>query len=118
MQMTQDLEYFMESRKAVGQRGSWFAEVDGELLPCSHKHWFQPSGEYNDPGVEEGTKIWDDFIGALKATSKTILTTDNVSPDERQFERTGYIAVFAIDDVRVEDGCLRFRFVDRLCHLK
>ena len=107
----------METRKAVGHRGSWFAKVDGELLPCAHKHWFQ-GGEYNDPGVEEGTQVWDEFIAALKATGKTILTTDNVSHDEKQFKRTGYIAVFATDHVRVEDGCLRFRFMDRLCNLK
>jgi len=28
-------------KKAIGQRGSWFAAVDDEDLPCVHAHWFK-----------------------------------------------------------------------------
>ena len=29
----------METKKAKGSRGSWFAVVDGETLPCVHEYW-------------------------------------------------------------------------------
>lgn len=104
-------------KKAVGQRGSWFATVDRDRLPCVHAHWFQ-GGWYNDPGARPGEGKWDEFIEAIRNTKKVILTNDSVSTDETAFERTRYIAVFSVDDVSVDDGALRFRFVERLHSLK
>ena len=101
-------------RKAIGKHGSWFATIDGEQLPCVHQHWFSSSLEYEDPGVEVGNPVWDEFIQELKRTGKAILTSDNPAPGSGSFKRTGYIAVWSIEDVRVEEGKLRFRFVDRL----
>jgi hypothetical protein len=99
--------------KIQGQRGSWFATAGGELLPCVHSHWFK-NGWYADPGVRPGEAQWDGFIAAIKTGKKVILTTDNVSEDDKAFERTGYVAIFRVDDVVVSDGVLKFKFVERL----
>jgi hypothetical protein len=46
----------MRRAKAKGHRGSWFAEVDGELLPCVHQHW-RRGFYYDDPYVERHANI-------------------------------------------------------------
>lgn len=97
-----------------GQRGSWFAEHQGRKLPCVHKHWMTTSGGYCDPGVRLGEGVWDEFIAAIAAGKVVILTSDEVSPGATAFKRTGYIATFRVDQVRVSDGALRFEFVERL----
>lgn len=108
----------MSKRKPIGKRGSWFATVGGELLPCVHQHWFQPGPKYEDPGVEVGNPIWDEFIEELKKTGKVIVTSDDPAPGTGAFRRTGYIAIWSIDNVRVEEGCLRFCFIERLEELQ
>jgi hypothetical protein len=85
---------------------------------CVHKNWFQRNGLYEGPRFKVSTKGRDEYICALKKTGKVILTSDKFSPEELKFERTGYIAVFSIFDVRVEAGYLRFRFVERLANLQ
>ncbi len=94
----------MKKRKAIGQRGSWFAEVDEELLPCVHQHWWK-DGRYHDPNFAARTSQWDRLIEAINEKKRVILTTD-IALEEGGFQRTGYIAVFEISDVKVgEEGC-------------
>jgi len=106
------------STKVRGQRGSWFASAGGELLPCVHAHWFKDEW-YADPGAHPGHPghpghpQWDEFIAAIKASKKVILTADNVD-EAGNFERTGYIGIFSVNDVAVSDGILTFKFVERL----
>lgn len=101
----------------AAQRGSWFASVNGEEIPCVHDFWTRrtPSRmEYADPRVNELQPQWAEFISALKTMKKVILTRDTTTDNGRTFKRRGYIAVMSIDDVEVSNGALRFRFVDRL----
>jgi hypothetical protein len=108
--------------KATGQRGSWFAEVDGESIPCGHKHWTRNtrgSMVYDDPYFSPETEAkWEPFVAALKAGKRVILTNDNVSDEGHAFERTGYIALYAIDNVEIVGENLRFRFIKRLAELE
>lgn len=101
-------------RKAKGQRGSWFATVGEERLPCVHKHWFQKGAIYKDPGCLNDSSRWREFFDALQKKGRVIMTDDEFSPDQKNFRRTGYIATFSVEDLRVSAGCLQFRFVDRL----
>jgi hypothetical protein len=104
-------------RVTDAQRGSWFASLNGEEMPCVHDFWTRrtPSRmDYADPGVNELQPQWAEFISALKAMKKVILTRDTTTDNGRTFKRRGYIAVMSIDDVEVINGALRFRFVDRL----
>ena len=110
----------LPKRKAIGQRGSWFAEVNEEPLPCVHDYWTRkrPDGlYYNDPNCDADASKWKEFIGALKEKGKVILTQDKAINDGLGFERQGYIAVFSIEDVAVDGRNLTFRFVERLINL-
>ena len=114
----------MRFAKATGTRGSWFARVDGESHPCVHKHWVQRDRSgmtYVDPGYDPERAIWGPFIEALETQKRAVLTEDQVSgTDDRNlsFSRTGYIALYAIDHVQVDENVLRFDFVERLRDLK
>jgi hypothetical protein len=112
----------MEPKKAIGSRGSWFAKVDGESLPCVHEYWWvkrDQSRRYNDHLLQSSPQN-DAFVAAIKDTRRVILTSDKPHSVDNPapFERTGYIAVWAVDDVEFDDNGLRFRFVDRVCSLK
>jgi len=112
----------MSKVEAKGSRGSWFATLpDGTSLPCVHRHW-RKGMEYDDPFAIAGDAVWDEFIDAIARVKRVILTDDEVlapTTDQRppSFRRKGYIAVFAVEDVRLEGRHLRFRFTDRLQEL-
>jgi hypothetical protein len=102
--------------KAVGHRGSWFAEVDGELLPCVHKHWWR-GRSYHDPNARPGDVKWNELIEAIRDKGRVVLTDDRVSDDETAFERSGYIAVYEVANLQVEGSHLKFDFVRRIANL-
>lgn len=106
----------MYTTKANGQRGSWFATVKGEELPCVHEHWLKRSN-YDDPSARPGIKKFDDLYNAIKEKKRVVLTKDNYLGDH-QFERTGYIAVFEVVGLEMDDNGLRFRMVRRLDELE
>lgn len=107
-------------RKAIGQRGSWFAEVDEESLPCVHDFWVKRTPEglfYIDPNYEQDIPKWRQFIDAIQEKKRVILTNDTVIDGGLGSERKGYIAVFGIEDIVIEGQTLKFRFVERLIDL-
>ncbi|MGB9151690.1 MAG: hypothetical protein WCD70_01215 [Alphaproteobacteria bacterium] len=101
--------------QAKGQRGSWFANADGENLPCVHKHWWKGKAAYYDPGIKIGEQ--DCFVNAIQEGKRVILTDDNVLNDGG-FERTKYIAVYDVDNFRVDETGLYFDFKKRIKELK
>lgn len=105
--------------QAVGERGSWFAEVNGERVPCVHEHWVTRNKNgmyYDDPGYSETGPKWPEFIRELKTLNRAVLTKDTFVPGGA-FERQGYIALFDINNVRIENDHLRFNFVARIAEL-
>ena len=112
----------METKKAKGSRGSWFAVVDGETLPCVHEYWWvrgDKTRRYNDVGLRPSPHT-DAFVDEIRNKGRVILTNDQpTSPDSpAPFTRTGYIAVWTVEDVQFDEAGLRFRFVDKLCLLR
>jgi hypothetical protein len=116
----------MDTKKAVGRQGWWFAEVDGVALPCVHKHWLKGTA-YHDPferhkGKNNDNKI-KEAVDSIVTGRKVVLTNDEATFDPSgvvtAFARKNYIAVFEVDDVQysVSDG-LRFRISERLCNLE
>jgi len=106
--------------KAVGQRGSWFAEVEGIQLPCVHDHWVNlVKGEmrYRDPNYRPDSPNWMEFVGGLTMHHRVVLTRDKVINEGEGFEREGYIAVFDIADIRENSHALEFRFTKRVAEL-
>jgi hypothetical protein len=99
-------------KKALGERGSWFATVDGERLPCVHQHWITGT-RHCDPHVRTDGK-WPNFIEAIEAGKKVIVTKDDVTT----WTRTGYVAVFRVENVVVDETGLCFDLAERLDELK
>src|SRR4051812_19909980 len=103
----------METKKAIGRQGWWFAEVDGVALPCVHKHWLKGT-TYHDPferhkGKNNDKKIME-AVDAVAARRQVVLTDDEATLDAAgtvtAFARKNYIAVFEVEDVlySVNDG--------------
>jgi hypothetical protein len=64
---------------------------------------------------------WDEFIEALKTERRAILTNDKVlGPSGRgvNFKRDGYIALYEIDNLIIDEQTLRFEFISRLADLE
>ena len=95
-------------RNPVGHPGSWFADVDGERLPCVHDYWFKGKPmRYCDPHAANDGK-WVEFIEVMKSTRRVLNTREN--EDGR---RTGYICIFNIENVRFDADGLCFDVVSR-----
>jgi hypothetical protein len=113
----------MSQIKIKGTRGSWFARAGNEILPCVHKEWFMPKDShhpyphYADAGVKVGEKQWDALIAGIKASKKVILTNDRWS-ETKNFVRTGYIAIWNVDNIVVTNGMLYFDFIKRVAEAK
>jgi len=108
--------------KAIGERGSWFARVGGERLPCVHKHWVRGS-THVDPNYDADDPKFVELVEEISRLKRVILTKDNVveNPAKKSgigFERTGYIAVFDVGDVSVGPKGLQFDLLNRVCELK
>jgi hypothetical protein len=112
------------TRKAVGSRGSWFAKVGDETMPCIHKHWLRAM-LYHEPFCEISEQRWLDYVNGLRG-GKAILTTDKVVSEEvvvlddgtevkrPTFQRSGYVAVYRITEVSLVGRDLKFELVERL----
>ncbi len=109
-----------------GERGSWFATVDGtppsginKIIPCVHR--IKKNGNYYcDPKAIPSDPKWWHFIEAIRLGSQVILTDDGApeSMKEGVLPRKSDIAIFSIDEFEVRADYFRFHFVSRLAHLK
>lgn len=105
------------TKKARGERGSWFATVEGVRLPCVHKHWV--TGFHH-----RAKRAWMtdpkhiELVEAIQSTGKVILTKDKVIGDGEAFERDGYIAMYRIANLQWENDELEFDLIDKLATLK
>jgi len=61
--------------KAIGERGSWFASVNGERLPCVHQFWIKGT-HHCAPRVSQHSKKDVELVAAVRASGKVIVTTD------------------------------------------
>src|SRR5687767_11642510 len=111
----------MNKKVAKGARGSWFAVVDGELLPCVHKFWWTKGGLYNDPFIKDSPKT-QELYQAIKTLGRVILTDDTPTYGDdgklAGFERTKYIAIWAVENAEFDSNGLRFKFTKSLAPLK
>jgi hypothetical protein len=115
--------------KAKGERGWWFATIQGtppegihKVIPCVHNRW--RGGErnqwYHDPHAVPNEPKWAAFIDAIKTKRQVILTRDSAPEGMKDgvLPRLDYIAVFEINDFEVGSDYLRFRFGRRRAHLE
>lgn len=105
----------MSKPKAVGSRGSWFADVLGEKLPCVSDHHLSRR-HYLDPGAKPGTTKWDNYISAIQHGGRIVLTHTELRPDGRT-KRNGYVALFSVVNVKTSAHGLEFDLEQRLLNL-
>jgi hypothetical protein len=109
-----------EKKKAVGTIGSWFADVDGERLPCVHEYWYCPP-DYSDPEANPGHPRFEEIVDEIRSKGRVIMQKDKPpyknSDNKTILLRDGYIAVFAVDAIEFDKNGLRFRVTKRLFDL-
>jgi hypothetical protein len=106
----------VQTFKARGQRGSWFARIGDEDIPCAWLQW-RTGNHYCDPVVEPNKGKWPKYIEAIKIGSKVALA-DKREDENGDWHRDGYIGLFEIANVTVSDRGLEFDFVARIANLK
>jgi hypothetical protein len=102
-------------KKAVGHRGSWFAKVSGKKYPCIHNQWLNGM-HYLDPGIKLGRPRWDEYSAAIKNGLTVVLTQSRMS-ETGQLLRRGYVAIFAVSNVKITASGLEFDLIERLSNL-
>lgn len=74
------------------------------------------------PEARPGILDFDRHTDAIKTKSRVILQQDEEpkanSEGKTILMRKGYIGVFAVSEVTLNNEGLRFKFGERLCHLK
>jgi len=109
--------------KATGQRGQWSARVEGVTYPCVHNFWVNyPVNRhepmmYDDPGCNPDRPKWRKFIALLQTTQRAVLSQDKVTGKGVAFQRTGYLALYEIENLEFGLGFLRFRFSSTIAEL-
>jgi hypothetical protein len=59
-----------------------------------------------------------ELVAAIRTHKKVVVTTDRVIDDGVGFQRTGYVAVFSVDNVNWKGGELTFDLKERLTDLQ
>jgi len=109
----------MIPKKAKGSIGSWFATVDGESLPCVHKHWWVKTARYNDHLLRSSPQA-DEFVAAIREKKRVILkiSKPNSEANPVPFKHVEYVAVWEVDNIDFDENGLRFQFIKSLVPLK
>jgi hypothetical protein len=106
----------MQILKARGQRGSWFARIGDEDVPCAWLQW-RTGNHYCDPVVRPSEGKWPKYIESIRGGLKVALA-DKREDDDGQWHRAGYIGLFEVSNVTVGETTLEFDFVRRIANLK
>jgi hypothetical protein len=106
----------MQTFKAVGHRGDWFATIDDEQVPCAW-NWWLTGMHYCDRGAKPGRGKWMKYINAISSSRKVALTGKKETKNGK-WERDGYIGLFAIANLTTTERGLEFDLTQRLANLK
>ena len=114
-------------KKLTGMQGSWLVNVtydDGstERLPTAHAYFWSSGNQYQRRSGDVGSngffrdnpKKFAEYIEALKANKRVVLTKDDIDEATAHFKRADYQGVFDVEDITLSGDSLRFRFVRRL----
>jgi hypothetical protein len=105
----------METLKATGRRGDWFATIDGKDVPCAWNWWLTKT-HYFDPHARPDTGKWVKYIAAIRRDRKVALT--GKKEKDGKWERDGYIGLYKIGKIITTDTTLEFDLIERLANLK
>jgi hypothetical protein len=114
----------IETVQVRGRPGDWNAKVVdwAETLPCVHWAWWTKGARYHDPNPATANYWFADHVALMRAKKRVILAPHEVNQDNPRrggsFKHSGYIAIFEIDDITLDERGLRFRFVRRLANAR
>lgn len=106
----------METLKATGRRGDWFATINGEEVPCAWSWWLNGM-HYFDPGARLGSGKWVKYVAVIERSKKVALAGKKETKNGK-WERDGYIGLFNVANVRTSATTLEFDLVQRIADLK
>ena len=101
------------TKKIIGYRGQWTADVEGRELPVLNSSYREGTTGYFDAPKEtrEGAKF-DRLRQALESNDIAVMQR-NASDDGRS--REGYIGLFSYKDLEFgDDNSIRLTLVDRV----
>jgi hypothetical protein len=109
----------METKRAVGHPGVWWAKIDGVEYPTVGAMRVTKT-HYKQAYALDGWKS-NDLLVALTAEPKVILCQE-ILQDNGIYKRTGYIALFTIKNLAVTTDethkIVEFDLAERLCNLR
>lgn len=106
----------MARLKAIGERGTWYATVAGERLPCVHDAQMQPDKTYRATKVTDARH--DDLLEAIVRSGKLVVRKSTRPNENASWTSNGYVGLFEVADAQIVDDVLTFRFVKRLADLQ
>jgi hypothetical protein len=115
----------MKVKRITGSQGSWDVRVtytDGtsQMLPTAHKEFWK-GDRYERGGPDDVS--WKHYssrprfqkhVELLHQTKRVAVTFDHFDHAAGIWHRDGYSGVFDIDDIKVDDDGMSFRFVRRV----
>ena len=114
----------VERVKFKGRQGDWTADVVewAERLPCVHKCFWVTDRDYHDPHPSQGDQRFAPYIALMREKRRVIATKSKLDPSKPrgggEFKRDGYVGVFEVANITVDDDGLRFRFGECLARSK
>ena len=102
------------TKKIVGHRGQWTADVEGQELAVLHNTWRVGTTGYHDPMERAKTDAAKHkrLAEALAANDVAVMQRD---ADEDALTKDGYIGLFSYKDLEIgEDGSIKLVLVDRV----
>jgi hypothetical protein len=118
----------MQTFKAIGRRGDWFATINGEEIPCAWSWWQRgnPAGGflYCDPEARPGTGKWIKYVEAIQRSGKVTLTgkkkvalTGKKEDSDGKWQRKGYIGLYAVTNLKTSENSLEFDMPEKIADL-
>ena len=102
------------TKKIVGHRGQWTADVEGRELAVLHNTWRVGMTGYHDPmeGAKSDGAKHKRLTDALAANDIAVMQRD---ADDEGATKNGYIGLFSYKDLEIgEDGSNKLVLVDRV----
>ena len=85
-------------------------------MPCVHKYWLRGFHHHAKHAWQNDPKHIE-LVDAIRATGKVVLTKDEVTDEGEAFKRTGYIAVYRVENIAWANDELQFDLVEKLATL-
>lgn len=100
--------------RPVGHQGSWYAEWEGEKVPCIHRHPTLLTGMHYEAPIWDAPERHLRYLDDIRRLGKVVLTKSELL-ETGHYARQGYIALFRVENVELDaEGSIHLDLVERL----